>query len=199
MDLCADHDPFLQGRAGRLYREGKGVEKDASKALDLVRRAFDSGAEWTRNDLIDLLLEGGSEVDKRRAFALAREKHESDPWAELRLARMYRDGSGTRASLDKAISLMRDARNRGVSAATPELDAMLSKRGGKEDLRELFVDLKQLADKGDPWASGKIARMYRDGIGTEVDLEEAVKAMRKACEGGVPWAEKELAELLASS
>ena len=190
------NDSYLLATVGRMYKDGNGVVKDEAKALDMINRAYDSGAEWVRNDLIDLLVDRGSDADCKKAFALAREK-QNDPWTEFRLAKMYRDGKGTRANLDKAIKLMRDARDRGVTMAIPEMDDLLYRRRSQEDLRELYADLKPRAEEGDPWANAKIARLYRDGAGTEKSIDKAIEALKIAVEGGVPWAEKELADLLA--
>ncbi len=189
-------DSYLLATVGRMYRDGNGAVKDEAKALDMIDRAFDSGAEWVRNDLIDLLLGRGSDADCKKAFVLAREK-QNDPWTEFRLARMYRDGKGTRANIDKAIRLMRDARDHGVAMAIPEMDELLYRRRSPEDLRELYADLKPRAEEGDPWANAKIARLYRDGAGTERNIDKAIEAMKIAAEGGVPWAEKELADMLS--
>ncbi len=179
----------------RFYRDGTVVEKDPAKALKLMREAYSRGAAGVRNELTDMLLAEETRACNKEAFAVA-SGNPSDPWTAYRLSRMYRDGIGTRADLDKAIELMREARNGGVRSAIGELDDMLVARGRPEDLREAFDNEQAEAGKGNVWAYGRLARMYRDGKGAGKDPAKAEELMRKAYEGGVSWAGDELELML---
>ena len=51
------------------------------------------------------------------------------------------------------------------------------------------------SQKGSPAAMGRLARMCRDGIGCNQDLDTAKFWMKRAAESGVKWAKKEYEEL----
>ncbi len=44
-------DVGAMGRLARMYRDGKGVEKDLNKAIELMRQAADSNILWAKNEL----------------------------------------------------------------------------------------------------------------------------------------------------
>ena len=48
-------DPQYYGRMARLYRIGKGVDKDLDVAIKNYRIAADNGVEWAMNELFDVL------------------------------------------------------------------------------------------------------------------------------------------------
>lgn len=46
----------IQGRLGRMYRDGRGVDKDLNKASEWMRKAADQDLAWAKNELADILL-----------------------------------------------------------------------------------------------------------------------------------------------
>ena len=105
---------------------------------------------------------------------------------------MYRDGKGVERDLDKAIALMRQAANKNIGWAKNELIDLLLKRNQEEDLNEAFELASDFSTKGDPSATGRLARMYRDGKGVEKDLNKAIELMRQAADSNILWAKNEL-------
>ena len=188
-------DYELIAKISMLYFKGTNVNQNLDKAIELMRIAHEGGIEWATNSLIDMLLKRGTPQDDKEAARIAFD-YQTNEYTVARLARMYRDGIGVEKDLDKAISLMRESTNRGVNFASGELSHMLICRGRPEDLDEAFNLTFIDAMNGNKWSQGHLARMYRDGIGVEKDLDKAIDLMRMSSKSGVLWAKTELIDML---
>ena len=243
-------DLLLKAQLARMYRDGYGTDVNLDKAIDCMREAADADVKQTKNELTDLLLQRGKPKDLKEAFerctALVQDK---DYWAMGRLARMYRDGNGTKKDLDHAIEYMKTSLDAGVAWAGEELTEMLLTRKNEGDMQEavslifttaknkskslsvlsaaakkgerecvdcvlseikkngvndemlapvtqFFIDvgdsegIKYMTDKckdaaaaGNPGASFLVGKMYKDGVGTGVDLDMAISYMRSSMSG----------------
>ena len=97
----------IQGRLGRMYRDGRGVKKDLVVASEWMRRAADQNLIWAKNELFDILwAKKGSEVDRWMYLKLQEWATLGNEYAIGYLAKCYHDGSITSKNLDKAIELM---------------------------------------------------------------------------------------------
>ena len=67
-DFSVEGDPSATGRLARMYRDGKGVERDLDKAIALMRQAANKNIGWAKNELIDLLLKRNREEDLKEAL-----------------------------------------------------------------------------------------------------------------------------------
>ena len=116
----------VMGRLGRMYRDGKGVEKDLDKAIEWMRKAsIDGNPQWTIG-LFDLLGKRGTPDDLKVMSNILRPLVEAgDAAAVGRMARMYRDGKGTVRDIEKAIDLMRIAADCGIGWAKKEYEQLL--------------------------------------------------------------------------
>ncbi len=77
-----------------------------------------------------------------------------------------------------------------------ELAKMLSEHDDIDDLTKAFEIYLMLSKENNTGAIGRLARAYRDGKGTEKNLDEAIKLMRNASENNVGWAKLELTDML---
>ncbi|NCB44210.1 MAG: hypothetical protein EOM59_16575, partial [Clostridia bacterium] len=199
LSLYRSGDSVATAYLARMYRDGKGVERDLDKAIELMRDAQRRGVPWARNELFDMLWKHGSN-DFMEAFkVICPTSAAGDPEAMARLSKMYHDGRGVERDLDKAIELMRNAAIKKVGWARNVIVNYLHERGKPDDLKEAFDIAFSFAIEGDGGAMGRLAQMYRDGQGVERDLDKAIEWMKKAVEKNVSWAEKELYTMLNES
>ena len=188
-------DGGAMGRLGRMYRDGKGVEKDLDKAIEWMRKAAEKNPSWN-NEFMDVLWKRGTPDDLMELKGDAEKgAAEGNAFALQWLARMYRDGKGVEKDLDKAIDMMRKTAEKIQGWSRNELVDMLWKRGTPEDFEEMKSVAETAAGEGDIGAMGRLGRMYRDGKGVEKDLDKAIEWMRKAAEKNPIW-NREIQELI---
>ena len=113
---------------GRMYRDGKGVEKDLDKAIEWMVKAKDTGLNWAEFELMDMLILRGSKEDDREAFKIASSLAvKGNGGATGRIGRMYRDGRGVKKDLNLAAEWMRKAADKKVGWAEKELSDILQR------------------------------------------------------------------------
>lgn len=192
-DLAESGDAGSCGRVARMYRDGIGTNVNLDAAIDWMTIADSKNVGWAERELLDMLIARDTEEDQEKAFAIAKKLSETgDEGSCGRLARMYRDGKGTPRDIDSAIEMMTIAMDKGVRWAKRELAEMLVERDSSEDRKLAFSLFKEMAESGDPASCGRLARMYRDGIGTKKNRQEAIRWMKVAVDKGVRWAVAEL-------
>ena len=183
----------------RMYRDGKGVEKDLDKAIDLMRKVADKKYGWSRNELIDMLLKRANDDDLTEAFGIAQEfAPDGNHGAMIRLGRMYRDGKGVEKDLDKAIEWMRKATKSGNKWIYIEFVDTLWRRKSPQDLQEAIVILTPLSKEGDPEAMERLSVAYYEGKGVNKNLDLAIEWMSKAV-NQIPRLKSKLNEMISSS
>jgi len=96
------------GRLGRMYRDGKGVDKNNILAIEWMRKAADKNPIWT-NELTDILLKSSESKYHTEAFERCSVISQTNAGAMGRLGRMYRDGKGVDKNNILAIEWMRKA------------------------------------------------------------------------------------------
>ena len=92
-------------RLARAYRDGRGVEKDYSKAEGLYAAAVEKNPAWTY-EFCDFLWKRAEPSSDARMVAVATEMSkrgnaDANGW----LARAYRDGRGVEKNVEKSIEL----------------------------------------------------------------------------------------------
>lgn len=125
------------------------------------------------------------------ALSACREAHNAGGGARMafQLARALE-----RAGQDlEAMKLYADAASRGHTVAMVNYGAMLGKRG---DPAGAFSHYRQAAEMGDMLGAYNLGVAYRDGIGTEIDGEEAARWFDKAAASGDETAAFNLGVLL---
>ncbi|MCB5266468.1 MAG: hypothetical protein LHW41_09590, partial [Candidatus Cloacimonetes bacterium] len=194
--LAESGDGRAMNQLARAYRDGKGVEKDLDKAAEWMEKAAKKNIWWAKNELFNILLDLDTYESHTSMISIATKfAMEGDGSAMLHLGRMYRDGKGTEKDLDKAVEWMKKAVEKNTGRAKLELTDVLLARGSKEDEAKAFVLCNELAEAGNAGGYGRLARMYRDGKGTEINLKKARELMKIAAESGIGWAKREYEQI----
>jgi Sel1 repeat. len=105
----------------------------------------------------------------------------------------YRDGKGVEKNIDTAIIWMKKAVDK-KPLFINELVDILQRSTNLNDHEEAFKICSETTYA--TWATGYLARAYRDGKGVEKDVDRAIELMRTAVNKNVGWAKKELDEML---
>ena len=177
-------DPEAYGKLGRAYRDGKGVEKDLSKAIELLEHAANNKVGWARNELFDILYSSDDENDHKKAVEIISiTADKNDRYALPRLGKAYRDGKGVEKDLDKALDCFERSYEAGVQNSGLEMINTLIERSYKGDLEKAFRIALELSDKGNKEAMAIIGNMYRDGLYVERDAKKALEWFDKASGG----------------
>lgn len=196
LELARSGDSSAQRRIAVMYHKGIGTEKNLDYSIEWIRKAVDNHEEWSWNELVDCLLERGTEEDLNEAFEIASDfASDGAPGINIRLARMHRDGKGTDKNLDKAIEWMQVAFQNEEQWSWNELVDLLNRYSGIYSERAYTIAL-DYAERGDPGANVRLARMYHSGRGTEKNLDKAIKIMRVAADKGNAYGKSELVDYL---
>ena len=134
--------PYL----ARLYRDGKGVEKDISKALELFERAYSKSDVWC-DEYADILLKRGTDEDYAIASELLKiNANNGRPWALGNLARLYRDGKGVEKDISKALELFERAYLEDDVWGPEYLGVLIWKSDGSEitRIKDILSSLRKL-------------------------------------------------------
>lgn len=183
---------------GRIYRDGKGVDRNLMIASEWTRKAnMHGGPIWAKSDLFDILwrINTPESISEALDFGMPLAKagvKELQYW----VARCYRDGKGVEKDLDKAAEWMRKAKNQGLKWADGELFGILWRINTPESMFEALEFGMPLAESGVKELQGWIARCYREGRGVEKDLDKATEWMRKAYDQKLGYASWELFDIL---
>lgn len=168
-------------RIGRLYADGIVSSRDVGKAVSYYRRAIERGNDFARIELFDLMF-------KTDQSKYASELHnvieplvdQGSAIAQLRLARLYRDGVGVGRDPSAACDLFKKAADGGVDSARMEwFRTIWSMNDPKADL-QLVPIIQPLADSGNDNALVLLGRAYRDGRGIPQDYDRAISLIRSA-------------------
>lgn len=125
--FAEDGQRDMQGRLGRMYRDGRGVDVDLNTAAMWMRKAADQNLKWAKNELFDILwMINTSETDKEMFSVASSFASLGNGGAMGRLARCYRDGRGVEKNQDSAIEWMQKAAKKKVPWAITELESMTS-------------------------------------------------------------------------
>ncbi|MDD4154764.1 MAG: hypothetical protein PHT30_05095 [Bacilli bacterium] len=190
------------GRLGRMYRDGKGVEKNLQKAIEWTRKATDINLGW-KKELMDLLWQRSNPEDLIELVNTAKISAKGgDVGAMGRLGRMYRDGKGVEKNLEKSAEYFKIVADKYPNWVAEATDVML-KTTNFDNWNYAFRRCSEIANDPSPkldgpvraGAMGRISHMYRDGKGVDKDLNKAVEWMRKAVDNHPEWA-NELEKIL---
>ena len=184
----------MMGRLGRAYRDGMGVEKDESLAIDWMNKASLKKLPWAHVELFDMIWQRDDEEVNTilsRLFKI----NTDDPELIDRKGRMYRAGRGTTKNLIASAECFRYAAKNGVKGANNRLFDVLWKINTVESLSEMIDLASPLASKGNRDMMGRLGRAYRDGKGVQRSRELALFWLGKAKDEGLDWAKIEFEQL----
>ena len=195
LERCNRSARYAYGFLGRIYRDGKGVEKDLHVAAEWYRKAVEYGVEWAPLELFDVIWTFDDRKQDLELLGLARPLAEAGNVSAMgRLGRMYHRGRGVPKDYLLARRWLRRAVERD-SAWFPELYQTLIESGDPRFLDEAARLRETESQKGSKFAYLQNARMYRDGKGVDKDLKEAEQWYRKAIENDMAIAAIELFEI----
>ncbi len=181
----------------KMYSEGLFLFKNEKYAADIMVLAYEKGSKNVRMNFVDTVYRNNLSEHYAKAFEICKQlAEENDIGGYGRLARMYHDGKGTEVNLDLAAEWMNKALENNVGWAKLELLDILIARSGKDDKKRARKLCEELVEENNAGGYGRLARMYRDGWGVDVDLERAKSLMKKAADMGVKWAITEYSEMI---
>ncbi len=199
LERCDRSARYAYGFLGRIYRDGKGVEKDLHAAAGWYRKAVEYGVEWAPLELFDVIWTFDDRKEDLDLLGLIRPLAEAGSVSAMgRLGRMYHRGRGVPKDYLLARRWLRRANDRDP-AWFQELYVTLLESGDPKFRDEAAKLCASESDSGSKYACLQRARMYRDGKGVEKDLGAAVEWYRKAVADGLPMAAIELFEILWSN
>ncbi|MBR6911012.1 MAG: sel1 repeat family protein [Candidatus Methanomethylophilaceae archaeon] len=147
LEICEigyHQDHSLLYEIALMYSKGDFLDRDLDKAIEYSLRAVDYNFGKSKNLATDLLIERGNEEDISEAFRICNNySKEGNPWAQLRLARMYRDGRGVKKDEKKAAELFINAYRSGVNEAKQEMiNALVKEQEWVKELNDI-QDIKE--------------------------------------------------------
>jgi len=187
------------GRVARAYRDGRGVEKNLSEAARWMRSAWSKGVSWASWELFTILRRINTPESLKEMIDLGTPLAEAgNRELQARMSIAYRDGLGVPKDLDRAINLMRKAKDQKLGWANNELFDMLLAKGTPESVKEAIDVIRTYSETGDADALLRLGKAYRDGLGVDVNSEKAESLFRSSFEKGNIAARRALIDLLAT-
>ena len=179
-------------RAVKAYKYGLGVQRNPSAAIELLKSFDYHISPELAIELAELLQKRNVGSDARDSIAILKEQNTDNPKVLFLIACSYRDGKGLEKDIDKAKDLFRKAIALNYKPASNALFDILYASESVDDNAEAVEVIRPNAERGDGYAMGRLARVYRDGKGLEKDLDRAIDLMESASQRGVPWASSEV-------
>lgn len=182
------------------HSEGRGTNKDYPKSKSMLQGLIDSGYDPARTVLFDVIWEFGTEEDYGQMVESIRPLiKKNDTEAIRRMVNAYDSGRGVKKDYKKAVELLAVPLDKGASWAPNKLFDLAWKFKREEDYAKAVEAVRPLAESGNGYAMGRLARAYRYGRGVEKDLDEARRWYAGASKKGIAWARKELGEIDSES
>jgi len=177
-DACAlCRVPCPKNNAELLAQLRRHVENEVPEAISTLGSAYSCGHY------------GLVKSDKKAAKIWKRAVELGDVKAMNNLATLHQHGSGVKLDKKKAERLYRMAADRGDAVAQNNLACYLDSEKKHE---EAFRYYALSADQGATFAENSLGCCYRDGEGTEVDLDKARYWFERAAAKGHTLAENSL-------
>jgi hypothetical protein len=199
-DLMELKEIFLkeQCKIALCYKNGQGIPKDSSKAVEIFTLASDLGYSDAQYNL-GFCYENGDGVprDIKKAIELYRLAiDQGHPTAKNNLGFCYKKGCGVEKDLSKAIVLFTLAADQNDCFAQYNLGFCY--QNGEEvpkDLKKSREFFTLAANQGDPDAQFCLAVYYQNGEGGPKDLEKAIQLFKLAADQGLSIAQNKLKQL----
>lgn len=194
---------------GRMYLKGEGVEQYYFKSYQTFLLSAENGYAHSNYYIGNQYYYGlGFNQDFEEALNYYRKASEAkDSYADYRIAKMYLKGEGVNVDLQRAEDYLLKAAEK-VTLANYDLAKLY------EDNPEIFYKsegtifslyqealnqmLEQEQNNHDVFTEMRIASMYLNGKGTEINISEAVNWLDKASQQGNPDAAYQLGYIYSS-
>ena len=182
-------------RLGRLYLDGKGVEKDIETAISMLKQAAEAGSARGQTTLGWCYYNGEGVVqDYGKAVELYKKAAEQGyAMAQNNLGCCYQNGKGVAQDYGKAVELYKKAAKQGLLFAKGNLGYMYKYGYGVAQNYDMALKLyKEYAASGNAWAQREIGHMYENGYGVPQNVTTALEWYKKAAEQGDEYAQGRL-------
>lgn len=170
-------DRAAQFEFAMLLLAGTGVARDEQRALELLKDAADAKLPLAEFNYAQLLVRTSPTSGFAEAlpyFESAADAGIAD--AQYAMSQLLASGQGTEKDEVAARTWLRRAAINGFSIAEIEYGIwLINGRGGQARPKEGFEFLRTAALRGNPIAVNRVAHLYKDGLGTEPNAEEAAK------------------------
>lgn len=146
------------------------------------------------------LLDHNTKYCDKKAYKLCCKSNQY-PLAQAWLGRLYARGKGVDVNVNKAIEWYNLSITSGGAPnwAYVELAELLIKKGDSRNKKRAFDVCVMSVEKGNRVAYGMLGRMYRDGVGTSKNSNDAMLWLKKAFDSGINWAGIEYADIAIKS
>lgn len=193
-------DAVAMNNLGARYIDGKGVEKNVEKGLQLYEQAAAKGLPIAYRNLAFAYWIGELVAqDRKLAVDYAREAAErGNVPAQYLMGVAYTGGDGIEQSFAKAIFWLRIAARGNHSGAMNSLGIRYANGEGVDKDMTMAAEWYQKAtDAGSVYAASNLAYLYWEGNGVEQNLDRAEELFEIAANAGNEIAKEALAKLRA--
>ncbi|KAI8601838.1 kinase-like domain-containing protein, partial [Dissophora ornata] len=200
MERCLDEDPEKRPTIEEIVGAFSVVRdvQDIAGESDQVKKEQKTSAEEELQ--LGLRFHIGNGVDSNYAEAAERYRSAANMGnmkAQYLLGDLYRTGNGVPRDHSKAAELFQKAADQGFALAQWELGISYEHggRGVPQDYRRAFDLYQAAANQGHNPSCVNLAKMYKNGLGAEKNIEEAMRWYREAAERGCAKAQVSIAAL----
>ena len=164
-------DAKAQTNLGVMYAEGKGIPKDAQKAMKWFRKAAEQGLALAQYNLgVTYAFGKGVPKDAQKAVKWYRKAAEQGlAFAQYDLGNMYSGGRGIPYDAQKAMKWYRKAAEQGLGFAQEDLGNMYYWGEGPKDAQKAVKWYRKAAEQGSSLAPTRLAEMYFRGVAVPRD------------------------------
>ncbi len=182
-------------RLAIAFLEGKGTEKNASKAAFWFDKAVDSDEGFDRYMLFDAIWKLGGTASRRRMVSVVSSLSKEERDAKVRMGMAYQRGRGVAKDLPRAAALYRDAAMLGSSLGAIRFFDIVWNMRSADQYAHAAETVRRFADSGDSDSMWRLGKAYRFGKGVDRDFALAVELCEKALRRSLPDAGNELFEI----
>lgn len=163
-------DDYGMWNAGRLYRDGRGTDKNTTKAIEYLTMAANKGNAGAMIDLADIYRLGdGIDADGNLAIQWYEKAAEAGKTeALLEIANIYLDGKIVGQDADKAIAYLKKADGEGNTEAEYKLATIYEYGDGvPKDLHRAISWYRKAANKKHLDAQRALKRLHTNWLGAD--------------------------------
>ena len=106
---------------GRMYRTGRGLEKDVERSVSCLRKAYDCGIKGASKEFFDAIWAADNPLYDKELYDIVTSSTEEDPEMTARLGSMYYCGRGIKENREKGASILKETAKDGVKWAQREV------------------------------------------------------------------------------
>lgn len=181
-----EYAPALTGLA-HCYRQGKEIEKDAKREMELLQVAATQNDVYALYDIGITYLKGlGVPLDAKKAIAFFQQGIEQgSARAQWRLGMCYLHGEGITKDAKKAITYFQSSAEKGFETAQFQLgQCYFLGEGASRDPQIAVTHFQGLAEKNYPMGQNAMGVCYYKGEGVHKEYTKAIMLFKQATESG---------------